>query len=192
MGTFIYTMVSHHALNDAQYKKLGYFPFHPPKPIGAFNLVDGNNRAVGHDELIGQWSLMYFGYTHCPDVCPTTLSAIARGVKQLTRAPQVIMVSVDPERDTPAKLKAYLSSFNKSFIGYTGTHQQVVKLAQQVNIAFGKVNGPTPGSYEVNHSANIVVINPGGQYAGFIRPGPKPDNIARIMSNLMNVPLKGS
>lgn len=192
LGTFLYTFLSHHGLTDAQYKQLGYFPFHPAKPIRQFSLVDTDGKQVGHNELTGQWSLVYFGYTNCPDVCPTTLSALSRAVNQLARAPQVIMVSVDPERDTPAKLKQYLSSFNKSFIGYTGTFDNVVSLAQQVNIAFGKVPGPTPGTYEVNHSANIVVVNPEGQYAGFIRPGPKPDDVARVMSSLMHVPLRQS
>lgn len=187
-GTFLYTFLGHHALTDQQYKQLGYFPFHPPRAIGQFSLVDTDGKRVGHDDLMGQWSLVYFGYTHCPDLCPTTLSALSRAMKQLPKRPQVIMVSVDPERDTPAKLKAYLASFDKSFIGYTGTFHHVVQLAQEVNISFGKVPGPTPGNYEVNHSTNIVVVNPEGKYAGFIRPGPKPDNVARVMSSLMHVP----
>lgn len=190
LGTFFYTFLSHHPLTDKQYKQLGFFPFHPARPIGQFTLMSTNGKRVGHDELMGQWSLLYFGYTHCPDICPTTLSALSQAMKQLTKQPQVIMVSVDPERDTPKKLKAYLASFNTSFVGYTGTFHHVVQLAQEVNITFGKVPGSTPGSYEVNHSANIVVVNPAGKYAGFIRPGPKPDNVARVMSNLMHVPLR--
>ena len=192
LGLFFYSFLSSHSLSDAQYKKLGYFPFHPARPIGNFSLVDGNGNPVGHDSLTGHWSMVYFGYTSCPDICPTTLSSLSRAMKQLTREPRVIMVSVDPERDTPAKMKEYLSSFNKSFIGYTGTFDEVVNLAGQLDIAFGKVPGPQPGTYEVNHSANIVVVNPRGQYAGFIRPGPRPDDVARIMSSLMQVALRRS
>lgn len=192
LGTFFYTFLTHRALSPAQYKQLGYFPFEKPKPIGNFSLVDENGHRVGHDSLIGHWSLLYFGYTACPDVCPTTLSSLAQAMKQLTKRPRVIMVSVDPERDTPAKMKQYLASFDPDFIGYTGTFDEVVGLAQQVNIAFGKVPGPEPGTYEVNHSANIVVVNPAVQYAGFIRPGPRADNVARVLSSLMHAPLRGS
>lgn len=190
LGLFFYSFLSHHTLSDAQYQKLGYFPFHPARQIGHFSLVDQDGRKVGHDELLGHWTLLYFGYTNCPDVCPTTLATLARAMKQLTVKPTVVMVSVDPERDTPAKLKRYLSAFDPDFLGYTGTFDGVVGLAQQVNIAFGKVPGPTPGTYEVDHSANIVVVNTEGQYAGFIRPGPKADNVARVLASLMHAPLR--
>lgn len=192
LALFLHAALSSHTLTDAQYKKLGYFPFHPAKSIGQFSLIDTHGDKVGHDSLVGKWSLVYFGYTSCPDICPTTLSSLAQAMKRLTKPPQVIMVSVDPQRDTPARMKKYLSSFDKSFVGYTGTFKQVVTLAQQVDIAFGKVPGPRPGTYEVNHSANIVVVNPHGQYAGFIRPGPQPDNVARILSSLTGAPLQRS
>jgi len=190
MGVFLYTMLTPHTLSDDAYKKLGYFPFHPPRRIGDFSLVDQQGQPAGHAELEGQWSLLYFGYTACPDVCPTTLAQLSQTMKFLTRRPQVIMVSVDPERDTPAKMAAYLRAFDPHFIGYTGTFDNVVNLAKQVNIAFGKVPGSTPGSYEVNHSADIVVVNPAGEYAGFIRPSPQPHNLAKVLSNLMGAPLK--
>ena len=192
MGVFLYTMLSPHTLSDDAYKKLGYFPFHPARPIGAFSLTDQKSQRVGHVELEGNWSLLYFGYTSCPDVCPTTLSQLAQAMKLLTRRPQVIMVSVDPERDTPARLGEYLKSFDPGFIGYTGTFDEVVNLATQLNIAFGKVPGSSPGTYEVNHSADIVVVNPKGKYAGFIRPSPQARNVAKIMSSLMGAPLRSS
>lgn len=192
LGTFFYVALSPHTLSDNAYKQLGYVPFHPPRPIGDFSLVDQDGKPVGPGELQDRWSLLYFGYTACPDVCPTTLAQLSQAVNLMSRPPQVIMVSVDPERDTPAKLSAYLGSFNPDFIGNTGPFEQVVKLARQVDVAFGKVPGPQPGTYEVDHSADIIVVNPQGQYAGFIRPSPRPHDVARIMSSLTGAPLKKS
>lgn len=185
LGLFIYSMTASHKLTTEQYKKLGYFPFPKGRNIESFSLVNQDGKRVGESTLLGHWTLMYFGYTTCPDVCPTTLATIARGIKDLKKKPAVIMVTVDPDRDTPAKLKQYLAAFNPDFIGYTGTFDNIVALAQQVNVAFGKVPGTEKGSYLVDHSANIVVINPAGQYAGFIRPAPKAKNINTILSSLM-------
>ena len=185
LGLFIYSMTASHTLTTEQYKKLGYFPFPKGRDIGSFSLVNQDGKPVGKSTLLGHWTLMYFGYTYCPDVCPTTLSTIARGIKDLKKKPKVIMVSVDPDRDTPQKLKQYLASFDPDFIGYTGKFDDIVGLAQQVNVAFGKVPGSEKGSYLVDHSANIVVVNPAGQYAGFIRPAPKAKNIETILSSLM-------
>jgi protein SCO1 len=93
-------------------------------------------------------------------------------------------VSVDPERDTPAVLGQYLASFNPSFKGYTGTFDDVVGLATNVNIAFGKIPGAEPGTYTVDHSSSIVVVNPFGRYAGFIKQPHQAEKISSIISSL--------
>ena len=94
------------------------------------------------------------------------------------------MVSVDPERDLPRRLGDYLTAFNPAFRGYTGAYDEVVKLAVQVNIASARVPGDTPGSYEMDHSASLVLINPEGDYAGFIKAPHQVGRIARVLGSL--------
>ncbi len=185
MGLFFYSFFSTRGLSDEQYAALGFYRFEKPRVIANFALRDQDNQPVSIDNLKGQWSLLFFGFTFCPDICPTTLGVLSRAVEKLAVDPQVIMVSVDPERDGPAQLKQYVPAFNPSFIGYTGEFDEIVKLATQVNIAFGKVPGPTAGTYLVDHSASIVVVNPEGRYAGFIKTPHSEANIATIVQSLM-------
>ena len=98
--------------------------------------------------------------------------------------PQVVLVSVDPERDTPEVMARYVAAFNPAFVGYTGEFDEIVKLATSVNVAFGKVPGATPGSYLVDHSASIVVVNPAGEYVGFIKAPHNAENIVTILDSL--------
>lgn len=185
LGLFFYSFLSSRTLSPAQLQELGYYGFDQPRELRAFSLVDQNNNEVNADSLKGQWSLLFFGFTFCPDICPTTMGVLARAVEKMPSPPRVILVSVDPERDSPEQLRAYLPGFNSSFIGYTGEFDEIVKLATQVNIAFGKVPGPTEGTYLVDHSASIVVIDPEGRYRGFIKAPHDPAVIVTIANHLM-------
>ena len=169
LGLFVFNLTTPKQLTADQYLALGYYGFPEPRRIKPFSLLDETGSAVDTSDLTGQWSLLYFGFTYCPDICPTTLGVLNRAVKQTQIPPQVVLVSVDPERDTPAVLGQYLASFNPSFKGYTGTFDDVVGLATNVNIAFGKIPGAEPGTYTVDHSSSIDVVDPFGRYAGFIK-----------------------
>lgn len=185
LGLFFYSFFSVRSLSPDEYRELGYYGYDRARPIEAFRLVDEDGDPVDESDLEGQWSLLFFGFTFCPDVCPTTMGVLNRAVQRMKRPPRVILVSVDPERDTPTVLDRYLDGFNSDFDGYTGEFDEIVKLATQVNIAFGKVPGPTEGTYTVDHSASIVVVNPDGEYTGFIKPPHDAANIARIVESLM-------
>lgn len=172
------------SLTVEQFRELGFYRFETPRVIGDFNLVDHTGSAVGLDDLKGRWSLLFFGFTFCPDICPTTLSVLNDVVGKLENPPQVVMVSVDPERDTPDKLADYVPAFNSTFRGFTGEFDEVVSLATQVNIAFGKVPGPELGTYLIGHTASIVVVNPAAGYEGFIKAPHNAQNIQRILNDL--------
>lgn len=165
-------------------RQLGYYRFEAPRAIPEFQLTNHLGEAVGLESLKGGYSLLFFGFTNCPDICPTTLSLLARSVEGLASPPRVIMVSVDPERDTPKRLAGYVPAFNPAFVGYTGTFEETVKVATSVNVAFGKVPGPEAGSYLVDHSASLVVVNPGGRYAGFIKAPHHVRSLRRIYEAL--------
>src|SRR5690606_16436330 len=112
-------------------------------------------------DLVGQWSLMFFGFTHCPDICPTTLAELDRLLKNLpadiAANTQVVLVSLDPARDTSEILSEYVGYFDFAFIGVTGDFLTLRRFANQVNVAFNKVT--IDDDYMVDHSANVVLIN---------------------------------
>jgi protein SCO1/2 len=184
LGLLMAAYMSPKQLSADEFRELGFYQFDTPRVIQDFDLVNDAGEKVTLESLKNQWSLLFFGFTYCPDVCPTTLSVLNEVVNNLENPPQVIMVSVDPERDTPEVLAKYVPRFNPEFTGYTGDFDEIVSLATEVNVAFGKVPGPTAGSYQVEHSASIVVINPGGHYAGFIKAPHNAQNIQKIVSNL--------
>jgi protein SCO1/2 len=138
------------------------------KPLRPFQLVDHRGEAFDNARLQGQWTLVFFGYTHCPDACPTalaTLNAAATALKE--KSPelplQVVLVAVDPERDTPDRLASYVPHFNKAFIGATGDHRELSGLTRDLGIIY-QIHEPEAGStgYVVDHSTAILLINPDG------------------------------
>ena len=184
LGLFLHSFLAPKSLSVIEYQELGYFGYPEARTIEPFNLLDQNGQSVGLASLKGQWSLLFFGFTYCPDICPTTLGVLNRAVQQMQNPPQVVLVSVDPERDTPTQLAEYLPSFNPQFKGYTGSFDSIVGLATNVNIAFGKVPGSEPGTYTVDHSASIVVVDPFGRYAGFIKAPHQAEKIRKVVESL--------
>lgn len=144
-----------------------------PRQFSDFELVSHQGAPFTRESLEGKWTLIFFGFTHCPDICPTTLATLDRLVKVLDdkekASIQVVMLSVDPERDTPEKLAAYVPYFNPDFVGVTGNPYQILNLATQLNVIYTKVP-ISADDYTVDHSGNVVIINPRGDYHGFFRP----------------------
>ena len=184
VGLFLYSFLTPKQMTEMQYQEMGYFGFPEAREIRPFQLKNQNNAEIGLSSLKGHWSLLFFGFTYCPDVCPTTLGVLNQALKKIEQVPSVVLVSVDPERDTPELLKQYLVGFNPDFAGYTGEFDQIVNLATNVNVAFGKVPGPEPGTYLVDHSASIVVVSPEGKYVGFIKAPHQAGKIAAIVNSL--------
>ena len=135
-------------------------------------LTDQNGQAVQLDQLKDKWSLLFFGYTFCPDICPATLAQLRQLKGLLPEAARnnlrVVLVSVDPNRDTPQQLKQYLGYFDPAFVGYTGELASIQKVANAVSIPFIPAD-TSKENYTVDHSGNIVVIGPDGTQRGFIR-----------------------
>jgi protein SCO1 len=136
-------------------------------------LIDNQGRSFGSENLRGHWSLMFFGYTNCPDYCPTTLTVLAALEKQLRAAktvppPQVVFVSVDAKRDTPAQLNQFVPNFDPEFVGLTAASQPAIEaLAKKWGIAVN-IQYAANGDYIVDHSAEIFVIDPTGKLAAVL------------------------
>ena len=134
---------------------------------GPFELVDQSGRTVTYATLKGKWSLIYFGYTYCPDVCPTTLSIITQALDQLgPLAAKVtpVFVTVDPERDTVAQLKAYQEHFHPSFVMLTGSPERVREAARAYRVYHRKVESESATDYLMDHSSITFLMGPDGGY----------------------------
>lgn len=141
-----------------------------PRALPAFAFVDQAGRPFGSAELEGRWSLVFTGFTHCPDLCPTTLAELADLRKQLpAEALQIVFVSVDPERDTPERIADYLAHFGRGLRGATGTAAQVEAFTGQLGLAHVR-NPGVAGDYAVDHSAALVLIDPEARVAGYFTP----------------------
>ena len=156
---------------------------------GPFHLVDQNGTPADESLLKGKWSAVYFGFTYCPDVCPTTLQALAEAQKQLRsrgKDLQVILITVDPERDTPALMKTYLDNpvFPKGTIGLTGSPEQIAAAAKAYRVYYKKAG--TGDAYSVDHAAITYLMNPKGQFVRVIGNGTPPDDIATIVGEAMS------
>lgn len=150
---------------------------------GPFTLVDDTGSTVTEKTLASKPYAIYFGYTFCPDVCPTTLLDLSRWIKDLgpdSEKLNYVFVSVDPERDTPSLMHLYLSSFDKHIRGFTGTPEQIAKIAKEYRVFYGKV--PTDdGGYVVDHSAIIFLMGPDGKLVTAI---PYQENDASALAKL--------
>lgn len=152
--------------------------------VPSVSMIDQDGATVRLDQLQGYWTLMFFGYTNCPDVCPATLGQL-RQIRSELPAPtrerlQVIFVSVDPSRDTPLQLKHYLQYFDTSFRALVGTPESLEQLANGLSIPYIPADTSKPG-YTVQHSANLALLGPDGTQRGFIRA---PLNSAKLLAQL--------
>lgn len=137
-----------------------------PRVAEDFTLPTSTGETMSLSDFRGKYVVLFFGYTYCPDVCPMTLNDLQQMVKELgpqrAEKVQVIMVSVDPERDTPEQLATYLGAFNPSFIGMTGTVEEIQPVASQFGIFFERSEGSQNTNYLVDHTAAVTVIDPEG------------------------------
>ena len=152
------------------------------RAVQPFELVDHNNVAFNNASLQHRWSFMFFGYTYCPDVCPTTLSvlnSVAQRLQDLDVDVRFIMVTVDPERDTPERLAQFVTYFNGDFIGVTGTDEGLEQLTKQLGILHVRVQ-PEPGSnsYLMDHTAAVFLFDPDGRYHAVFSPPLSAEKIA--------------
>ncbi|MCP4041182.1 MAG: SCO family protein [Gammaproteobacteria bacterium] len=157
----------------------------------ATNLTDFTLSAAGNQELVldnlkGKWSFIFFGYTHCPDVCPMTLGVFALVFKTMAKNPAVfqdiqgVFISVDPKRDTPESLKKYVSYFHSKFIGVTGTTSQIDALARQMGVLYTIHPGESEDNYLVSHNSTMFLVDPRGRLYGRFPPPHAPAELAEL------------
>ena len=153
-----------------------------------FALTDHNGKARTLADFKGKAVAIFFGYTQCPDVCPTTMAEMATVMKQLGRSSdkvQVLFVTIDPERDTQALLAAYVPNFDSRFLGLYGDAAATAKVAKEFKVFYQKAPGSTPSSYTMDHTAGTYVFDPEGRIRLFVRNGQSTDAIVHDLKILL-------
>ena len=162
----------------------------PARQIQVPELSKHDGTPFTNDDLNGRWSLLFFGYTHCPDICPTTMNVLAEARKKSGGDfPRVVFITVDPQRDTVDKLGGYVHYFDPEFTGVTGDEKMIQALTLQASVLFMKVPAESGNEddYLVDHSSSILLINPEGQLAAFLRAPHTPGSILESVEHIMAV-----
>jgi protein SCO1/2 len=187
VGGFVHTMLKPRVLSPAALRANNAFVFERPRDIGEFNLIDDNGQPFTSAQLRGKWSLLFFGYTYCPDICPTSMVLLnqfyAKLKPELAGDTQIIFVSVDPARDDVAKLHEYVRYFNPQFRGVTGEFMALQQFATALSIPFAKVPGGGD-NYQIEHSGSIAIINSQGHYVGFLKA---PHELDKLLTNYPSI-----
>jgi len=158
---------------------------------GSFQLTGADGKSVSDRDFRGKWLLVYFGYTHCPDICPTTLVEISQTLKLLgddAARIQPLFISIDPERDTPQIVGEYVKAFDDRIIGLAGTPEEVATAAKAYRVFYAKQEGADAGNYLMQHTAFVYVMGPDGRYVTLLSPleGQTPDVMANRLRELVS------
>ena len=173
--------LSANAVTAQSLRNDSFFVYDSPTGLETFSLIDDAGNEFTNEDLNGQWSLVFFGYTFCPDICPLTLASLKQFYELLGKHGenadiQVVMISVDPERDTQEVLSNYVKYFNTEFTGVTGDFAPIYTLARQMNITFNYV-AMDDENYLVNHNGEVMLIDPEGNNVGFFKPPYHPEQM---------------
>ena len=192
LGLFINKLTTPRTLSNDELLVNGLFLFDQPKDISDFEFYSSDQASFTKSDLIGNWTLMYFGFTNCPDECPTTMYQLSKLIKVLREKSfdlnnkQWVLVSIDPERDTPEMIDKYAKGFDQDFLGVSNARPMLLSLATQLS-----VNNVMPNhanhmdhSHLDNHVNNIILLNPKGQFAGIFRP---PFEVSRLSLTYQSV-----
>lgn len=190
-------------INDL--RDLGATRYPAPAALQDIQLTDQNGQVFTEENFQGQWSLVFFGFTSCPDVCPLTMAELGRffadsGDVPPAEMPQVVFVTVDPGRDGPQQVGTFVQQFHDSFIGLTGTDEQIAEAAQQFYIAYQVSDGDhgehgdnhnampaemNPDDYRVDHNTHVSLVNPRGELTAVIRPPIREEVMRRLYPQLV-------
>tara|TARA_B100000959_G_scaffold64483_1_gene68213 strand:- start:578 stop:1084 length:507 start_codon:yes stop_codon:yes gene_type:complete len=165
-----------------------------PKPmeLGSFNLINHQGKPFQFEDLENHWSLIFFGYTQCPDVCPSTIFKLKQIYdlldqnQKLSKLPQVIFISVDPERDNPETLSEYLTFFDPEFIGITGDQSEIKKITSAMSVYYEKAEqNEDSDSYVMHHTASIFLTNEEGRLVASFRPTASAEELTKDIKKIL-------
>lgn len=186
-GLFLNKLFTPREMGFEELKLNGVITFAEPRLVNDFELLDQNGATFDKTSLADKLNLVFFGFTNCPDICPTTMAYLGSVYKSLSEEDkdkvQIILVSLDPARDTQESMKAYVEYFNPGFKGLTGQFPQIMSFTNNLNVAFNKVF--LDEGYTIDHTSNIAILNGRGDYAGFIRTPIDVNVLPRIIESTL-------
>ncbi len=188
-GLFVYSTISPKELTAEEYKQIGFYKLVRSRQINNFELTEGD-RKFSNNDLKGSWDVLFLGFASCPDMCPMTMKKMAMTNSSLSEETSskinFRMISVDPVRDTPEKMQQYVEAFNPSFTGITGNIEVIYKLATDLTLPFVPVVASDNTNYDMDHSMNLAVIDPNGNYFGFFKSPHTPENMAKVLESIVS------
>lgn len=161
--------------------------FPSARELKPFELMTTEGNAFTEKNLRGHWTLLFFGFTHCSSICPTTLTLFKNSYDQLHKAYpnlQIVFISLDPERDTRARLSSYTQGYNPAFISVSGKIQELRKLQSQLGV-YSSNDASSQNNYQIQHTASIMLINPHGEWAGLYKYGMTPTHFTQVVADSM-------
>lgn len=202
---FLYSLGSQLDIKD-ELRELGVTVYPDVRPVQAFELIDENSLPFTQENLKDKWTLMFFGFTSCPDICPLTMAELKKFYEQMSDSDMkdeldIVMVSVDPERDNPERMGDYVNGFNEEFLGVTGDVNSISQVAAQFFVAYSEPEPDTRSehgdhmkmdnvsaeeNYLISHSGHIAVVNPKGNYHGVMRPPHRARDLAAAYKMIVN------
>lgn len=190
LGMLYHSVTREPTLSEDELRELGVFILPRPRELAPFELTTHTGQPYTVASLQGHWSFIFFGFTNCPDICPTSMAVMGIAERELAAGDaaaetsfQGVLVTVDPERDDAATLGRYVEAFSPRLLGVRGDREATAGLATQLNVAFAQVPDAA-GGYQVDHTANIVIVNPRGHYHGFIRMPHKAETLVAAYRSL--------
>ena len=181
----VYQLGSPAGLSKVEARQIGLILLDEPRVLDPVSLTQDSGEAFTAVDFEGQWNVLFFGFTHCPDICPTTMATLASAKARAEHEfPQVWLVTVDPQRDTPDQLDLYLKEFDSAFTGITGEIQEIKALAKQVYVTVGHMPDVDSTGYNVDHGSSLVLVDSSGRHAGYIRSPHFVTNLLTIIKNL--------
>lgn len=194
IGYWVSNSIKENANDSAELTSSGYgyqsdslVVYQPQRELQPFVLTDHQQQEVNRERLQGSWTLVFLGYTFCPDICPMTLAMLNGAYPQLAEASDlpvtVLYVSADPQRDDSERIASYLAYFNPAFVGATAPHPDLFPFTRNLGLAYALYDGDNSESYLVDHSASIVLINPAGHIHGVFKPVPVPGELPTVKAS---------
>ena len=190
IGLFVYSTVAEKELTNDQYKLLKFYQLNTKRDLNAFSLFE-NDKPFTQTNFEGKWDLVFLGFASCPDMCPMTMQKMAKTAQMLSQKEGLIekinfvMISIDPDRDSPERVNEYAKAFNDQFKGVSGNIKDIYQLSLNLTLPFTPVIDSKNTDYDMDHSMNLALIDHSGKYHGFFKTPYTPEMMAEALESVI-------
>lgn len=190
IGLFVYSTVAEKELTNDQYKLLNFYQLNTKRDLNAFSLFE-KDKLFTEANFEGKWDLVFLGFASCPDMCPMTMQKIAKTAQLLSQKEGLIekinfvMISIDPDRDSPERINEYAKAFNEDFKGVSGNIKDIYQLSLNLTLPFTPVIKSKKTDYDMDHSMNLALIDPSAKYHGFFKTPYTPEMMSEALESII-------